>query len=131
MGMEQKQWKTIVGFMGMLVFMFTCLHIMYIIFPSNSVNDLRSLLNDDLMTVEKDDDQNVSNGWSSIDFSTHEHFNKTVLEWKDSAMTAIDLINTWKDYDTAAEELDSNMRNQLETNGWFCKIKRRFSKNLS
>ena len=102
-----------VGLLGIVVFLLTCLHVVYYILPANTVGELRALMDD--ASLETD------GGCSAlrIDFSSEEQFNASVAAWKDSAVSAIELINTWKDYDTAVEELDSSIRDKLSASSWF------------
>ena len=61
-----------------------------------------------------------------IDFSSHKAFNTSVKEWENSAVSALELINTWSEYNSAGAELDSNMRSNFEVDGTFLEAAKYF-----
>jgi hypothetical protein len=101
---------TFVGVLGFIVLIFTCLHILQYVLATDSSDALRKLVGD--VPTEEDEYQSLT-----IDFTTHASFNASVAEWKDAAHQTLDTMNTWKDYEGAAEELNSGMRDNFELSG--------------
>ena len=112
-----------IGILGIIVLFFTCLHVCKHIFPTNTVNDLRTLLDDKATTADRSDSIGLI-----IDFSSHHLFNQSVAAWQTAAEAAVDKITSLQDLENAASQLDGNMRGKLELTGpllniaWYCWI---------
>ena len=89
----------VVAILGIVVFMFTCIHICMHVFPTSTINKLRAVLEDE-----------VDYSGFIINFTTHELYNESVATWQTSTEQTLEAINTWTDFRTAAQELDSEMR---------------------